>query len=75
MKIDIEGAEIELFRHGVDEWIHNVDSIVIERHGAEAEKVFYGAIGKEFHVVRSKHNAILCTRPKMVSTKLPVSAE
>lgn len=74
LKIDIEGAEAELFRYGADEWLHKVDSIVIELHGAEAEESFHDAIRKQnFRVVKGKHNAILCTRPKMVSTVPPVS--
>jgi FkbM family methyltransferase len=44
LKIDIEGAEIELFKTGPERWLDIVDNIVIELHGSEAERVFHVAI-------------------------------
>ncbi|PWW71595.1 putative methyltransferase [Tuber magnatum] len=44
LKIDIEGAERELFSAGVDEWLDRVDNIVIELHGEECARLFFHAI-------------------------------
>jgi FkbM family methyltransferase len=32
LKLDIEGAEAELFRNGYDAWVNNVDTFVVELH-------------------------------------------
>jgi hypothetical protein len=32
LKIDIEGAEKEVFQRGMDEWIDQVDTIAVELH-------------------------------------------
>lgn len=32
LKIDIEGAEKEVFQHGMDQWIDQVDTIAVELH-------------------------------------------
>jgi FkbM family methyltransferase len=45
LKVDIEGAEKELFSLGYAEWIDKVDNIVIELHGSECAKSFLDAIG------------------------------
>ncbi len=44
LKIDIEGAERELFSAGVDEWLDRIDNIVIELHGDECAKLFFDAM-------------------------------
>ncbi len=44
LKIDIEGAERELFSVGVNEWLDRVDNIVIELHGEECARLFFDAI-------------------------------
>jgi FkbM family methyltransferase len=50
LKIDIEGAEAELFR-GETEWLDAVDNIVIELHGAQCEAAFFKAIeGRHFTI-------------------------
>jgi FkbM family methyltransferase len=41
LKIDIEGAERELFSAGVNEWLNLIDNIVIELHGEECAKLFF----------------------------------
>ena len=38
LKIDIEGAEKQLFSEGTDRWLPHVDNIVIELHGPECEE-------------------------------------
>jgi len=39
LKIDIEGSEAELLRHGCD-WLDLVDNLAIELHGADCERLF-----------------------------------
>lgn len=43
LKIDIEGAELELFSHDTA-WLDRVDHMVIELHGEEARDCFFKAI-------------------------------
>jgi FkbM family methyltransferase len=45
LKLDIEGAECELFGTNSVEWIDTVDAILIECHGADAETRVRSAIG------------------------------
>ncbi len=44
LKIDIEGAEVELFRDGSTAWLAQVRNIVIELHGGECELAFFRAL-------------------------------
>jgi FkbM family methyltransferase len=60
LKIDIEGAEIELFRSGTEEWLHKVDNIVIELHGEEAREIFFNAIGQLNFSVSSCDELTVC---------------
>jgi FkbM family methyltransferase len=43
LKIDIEGAELELFKADT-EWLDHVDNIVIELHGDQCSKAFFDAV-------------------------------
>jgi FkbM family methyltransferase len=60
LKIDIEGAEIDLFKSGADEWLHNVDNIVIELHGNDAEEAFFKKIDKSRFVVSKCDELTVC---------------
>jgi FkbM family methyltransferase len=44
LKVDIEGAETEVFGNGAREWIARVGCIVVELHGPECERAVRGAI-------------------------------
>jgi FkbM family methyltransferase len=44
LKIDIEGAEAELFGHGAEAWLGRTDNLVVELHGAESERAFESAM-------------------------------
>ena len=49
LKIDIEGAEGELFSHNYESWIDRVETIVIELHGDSYERIFHEALkGRKF---------------------------
>ena len=43
LKIDIEGAEAELFSSSV-EWLDLIDNLVIELHGQESHDIFFNVI-------------------------------
>jgi len=43
LKLDIEGAELNLFKSNT-EWLELVDNLVIELHGTECSEVFFKAI-------------------------------
>lgn len=45
-KIDIEGAEVELFRHAPERWIEKTDIIVMEIHGRRACEVVYSIMSR-----------------------------
>lgn len=52
LKLDIEGAETELFRSASD-WLDKIDNIAVELHGEEATDCFYHAIAPhDFHVTK-----------------------
>lgn len=59
LKIDIEGAELELFRAPAD-WLNDVSSIVIELHGAECEKVFFKALKGYQYELGSSGELTIC---------------
>lgn len=60
LKIDIEGAEIELFKSGTEEWLEKVDNIVIELHGEDAEEAFLNKIDKSRFVVSRCDELTVC---------------
>lgn len=62
LKIDIEGAEIELFKSGAEEWLDKVDNIVIELHGDEATEIFHQAIGAKAFSISNCDELTVCLR-------------
>jgi FkbM family methyltransferase len=44
LKIDIEGAEVELFRNNTEGWLPLTKNICIELHGPECEAAFFKAL-------------------------------
>jgi FkbM family methyltransferase len=67
LKIDIEGAEYELFERGVSDWIGQVDNIVIELHGTNCAESFFRGIGGEFEVSKCDELTV-CFRRAITST-------
>jgi FkbM family methyltransferase len=59
LKVDIEGAESELF-HGDTDWLDRVTSIVIELHGAECEKAFLDALNGYRYIRSSSGELTIC---------------
>jgi FkbM family methyltransferase len=61
LKIDIEGAELELFRNGPERWLPLIRNICIELHGAECKAAFFKALeGYEYEQATSGELTI-CT--------------
>ena len=44
LKMDVEGAERIIFSGDTSAWLSLIENIVIELHGAEAERIFHAAI-------------------------------
>jgi FkbM family methyltransferase len=62
LKIDIEGAEIEVFGNGSLEWLPRVRNIVIELHGQAAKQVFLTAIESEGMTLSRSGELTVCRR-------------
>ena len=65
MKVDIEGAEGEIFRAEVSSWLPKVRNLCVELHGQECREVFFRALSRyEFeHVVSGELDLCLNLRP------------
>lgn len=51
LKMDIEGAEREIFAHDCSQWLHRIGMLIIELHGSVCEEVFFRAIeGHSFNI-------------------------
>jgi FkbM family methyltransferase len=62
LKIDIEGAEAEIFSAGVSTWLPRVRNLCIELHGETCRDIFFRAMaGYQFEHARSGE-LDLCTR-------------
>jgi FkbM family methyltransferase len=59
LKVDIEGAETELFSSDT-EWLDKVDNIVIELHGEDAHQAFFNKIDKWRFVVSNSDELTVC---------------
>lgn len=54
LKIDIEGAEAEVFRTGAPQWLGRIRNLCIELHGQQCREVFYRALeGFDYTVTQS----------------------
>jgi len=62
LKIDIEGAELELFAHGRPDWLDQVDNIVIELHGDECREAFHSAIARDPFKISACGELTVCER-------------
>jgi FkbM family methyltransferase len=62
LKIDIEGAEEELFKVGAYEWIDKVDNIVIELHGERSSSAFFKVVSSEKFMITLSGELTVCRR-------------
>lgn len=61
LKIDIEGAETALFNADT-EWLDDVDNIVIELHGKDAEKAFFDKVDDRRFDISKCDELTVCMR-------------
>ena len=47
LKLDIEGAEREVFTQGVDEWLPRVRTLIIETHGEDCRRAVLDAFSND----------------------------
>lgn len=64
LKMDIEGAETEIFRTDIDKWLPLVDNVLIELHGPECEQVVLGALRAANFDIRQHRSVYYCSRVK-----------
>ena len=62
LKIDIEGAEAQVFSSDRLEWLKLVDTIVIELHGNICAAVFHSAIADEQYEITTCDELTVCIR-------------
>jgi FkbM family methyltransferase len=62
LKIDIEGAEAEVFSADCDGWLKRVDNLVIELHGEAAAKTFAAATANENFTASQCGELTVCSR-------------
>lgn len=62
LKMDIKGAETEIFRTDVGQWLPRVDHVLIEVHGPEAERVVLGTLRDARFVIRQHRSVYYCSR-------------
>lgn len=59
LKIDIEGAEKQLFEADTS-WLDQVDNIVIELHDEEARKIFFSKIDTSYFIISTCDELTVC---------------
>ncbi len=64
LKIDIEGAERQVFAENFESWINRVDNLVIELHGDDCESTFRTAVGDRGFELSECDELSVCQRPK-----------
>jgi FkbM family methyltransferase len=62
LKLDIEGAEENLFASAPEKWLPLVDHILIETHGAAIEKQVFGVLERNHFKIESYRTIWYCTR-------------
>lgn len=62
LKIDIEGAESEIFSNDAPNWLPKVDNLVIELHGATHEAIFKKAIADQDFELSTSFELTVCKR-------------
>jgi FkbM family methyltransferase len=62
LKVDIEGAESEVFASNYESWLPKVDNLVIELHGEKESAVFQRAIAREGFKTSTHGELFVCRR-------------
>jgi FkbM family methyltransferase len=63
LKVDIEGAEAAVFGANYEQWITQVDNIVIELHDDRCRSAFMNAISTQGNVLSRCDELVVCRRP------------
>ncbi|MFK5979028.1 MAG: FkbM family methyltransferase [Rhizobiaceae bacterium] len=64
LKMDIEGAEDEIFRVDISEWLPKVDCIIVETHGPDITRNVLGALRSNGWIAKQFRNLYFC-RPML----------
>jgi FkbM family methyltransferase len=64
LKIDIEGAEAEVFSANCEGWLHRVDNLVIELHGERCRRIFAEAIQHAGFTISECDELTVCRKPR-----------
>ena len=57
LKMDIEGAEKEIFRHAPEQWLQYVDMILLEIHGNDIEQIV-SAVLRRNNFTMTRHRSV-----------------
>jgi FkbM family methyltransferase len=60
LKLDIEGAETEIFEHSPERWLPFVGMIIVETHGPESSRAMEGAMRNNGWSIRRYRNLYYC---------------
>jgi FkbM family methyltransferase len=63
LKIDIEGAEAQLFADNTGAWLGKVDNLVVELHDQNCIRIFHEAIAPHGFHVEECEELTVCTKP------------
>ena len=61
LKLDVEGAEAELFAGGYASWLDRAKVLAIELHGPRCEKPFYTAMSDYHHKLEHSGEYVICS--------------
>lgn len=64
MKVDIEGAELELFSHNPEEWLPLVRCLTVETHGPREHEAVYSAVKPYGYINKTYRNTHIFMRPE-----------
>lgn len=62
LKIDVEGAERQVFADNYEAWLDKVDNLVIELHGPDCEEIFHKAVAPQGFAVSTCDELTVCRR-------------
>lgn len=60
LKLDIEGAEADIFANNPEQWMPSVGMIIVEPHGAEISKLIVNAMDRNGWTARLYRNLFYC---------------
>jgi Methyltransferase FkbM domain len=64
MKVDIEGAELELFSYHPEDWLPLVRCLTVETHGPREHEAVYSAVRPYGYINKTYRNTHIFMRPE-----------